>query len=191
MRHQTIKQKWQGMSLIISATAMVAATFFMRGQEFTATGGIIMILTVPFSIFGFNGIFEKFSKMMPAYVHWGFLLYLFGAVATVNFGMRGVFNELFGITIPDLEIATRQHPAIFTLVFFAIGPAFPLSILLLGINLYRKKLSRRWIALLLILGAISFPPSRVSRVEVLMHLCDLLLFIPMVAIGLKMIKNKE
>ncbi len=119
------------------------------------------------------------------------MLYLFGAVATVSFGLRGVFGEVFGITIADLEVATRTHPAIFTLIFFAIGPAFPLSILLLGINLYRKKLASRWVAVLLVIAALCFPPSRISRMEELMHLCDLLLFIPLVAIGFDFLKKTK
>jgi hypothetical protein len=95
---------------------------FMLGQEFTAVGGMIMILSVPFSIFGFNGLFEKFKKKMPHYANWGWMLFLFGAAATINFGMRGVLSEIFGITITDLEVASVQHPVIFTAIFFAIGP---------------------------------------------------------------------
>jgi hypothetical protein len=191
MKYESAKQKVQGISLIITALSAIAATFFMEKQEFTTVGGAIIILTTPFSIFGFSGIFGKFKTEMPYYANWGFILYLFGAVASVNFGMRGVFGEFFGITLSDLENATQQHPLAFTLLFFAIGPAFPLSLLLIGINLWRKKLDKRWIATLLIIGALSFPPSRISRMEALMHLSDLLLFIPYMAMGLKMIKTKQ
>ncbi len=71
MKYETVKQKWHGISLITSAIAMVTATFFMADQEFTAIGGIIMMLTVPFSIIGFGGIFEKFRYDMPLYASWG------------------------------------------------------------------------------------------------------------------------
>ncbi len=189
MKYEIMKQKWRGISLIISAIAALIATFFMRGQEFTAIGGIIMILTVPFSIAGFSTIFEKFRTEMPWYANWGFILYLFGAVASVNFGLRGVFGEVFELNIAQLELATKQHPGIFMLIFFAIGPAYPLSILLLGINLFRKKLAAKWITILLIMAAISFPPSRISRIPELMHLCDLLLSIPLFAIGIDTIRS--
>ena len=169
MKHSVINNKWQGISVIISVLAMTTATFFMVDQEFTSAGGIMMIFSVPFGIFGFSTIYEKFRSAMPAYTNWGFLLYLFGAVATVNFGLRGVFSEIFVITMADQEVATVEHPAIFTFIFFAIGPAFPLSILLLGINLYRKKLAKRWISVLLIIAAILFPPSRISRIDALTH----------------------
>jgi hypothetical protein len=191
MNYEMTKQKWQGAGLIIAACSAILPTFFMKDQEFTIAGGLMIILSVPFSIIGFTGIFEKFKITMPSYTVWGFALYLFGAVASVNFGMRGVFDEIFGIDIRQLTAATQRHPAAFTLAFFVIGPAFPITLIILGINLYRKKLVKRYLPILLLLGGICFPLSRITRIAGLMHLCDLLVAIPLLIIGLSLLRKND
>jgi hypothetical protein len=65
---------------------------------------------------------------------------------------------------------------------FAAGPL--LSLLLLGINFIRTKSVHLWIGLLLCLGAIAFPVSRIPGLELTAHIADVFLLIPSVYMGI-------
>jgi hypothetical protein len=63
-------------------------------------------------------------------------------------------------------------------VFWLSGPAFPISILILGIMLSVKKAVPVWCGILLSLGGLLFPVSRILRIESVAHVVDLLMLIP-------------
>jgi hypothetical protein len=78
-----------------------------------------------------------------------------------------------------------KYPATSQILLFASGPLFPLSVFVLGIMLIVKKAVQTWIAVLLCVGAILFPVSRIPRVEWLAHIADIIFFIPCCSIAIE------
>ncbi len=48
-----------------------------------------------------------------------------------------------------------------------------------------------WVGLLLCLGAITFPLSRIPRIEMVAHIADILFLIPVVYLGIDFLGNKK
>jgi hypothetical protein len=57
--------------------------------------------------------------------------------------------------------------------------------LILGIQMLRKKVVPLGIALLLCIAGIAFPVSRISRIEIIAHIADLALLVPCLYISFK------
>jgi hypothetical protein len=64
-------------------------------------------------------------------------------------------------------------------------------LLVLGITLLRTKAVAAWIAILLFIGAIAFPASRIPRIEWIAHIADILLLVPTVAMGITLLKKNN
>jgi hypothetical protein len=83
-----------------------------------------------------------------------------------------LFSEIFQLGSKIGVDAQEKFPLQMNLVLYWSGPAFPLSMMILGGFLtYRKKVSALTGALLII-GAITFPVSRILRTEWISHLAD-------------------
>ena len=82
-----------------------------------------------------------------------------------------------------------RWPAI--LFLFIPGSIFPLSLLVHGLMLARGRVVPTWVGLMLALGAAGFPISRFPRIELLAHAADLLLLIPLVWIGLRLLLQDQ
>jgi len=172
-----------GASLIIAPLLFSASTFFWKNGEYGVTGGTIMTLSIVFWIPAFIALFNKLKDKMPGYCSIGLLVAIYGCISGVSFGFVGVFSEAFNISHQTYLEAASRYPLSFNLIFFWSGPLFPLSLLVLGINLVRKKVIPAWAGILICLGAISFPVSRIPRIELIAHIADVLLAIPLIFIG--------
>jgi hypothetical protein len=100
-----------------------------------------------------------------------------------------VFLSVFGISHDTYLSIVADHSLSFNLLLFWPGPLFPLSLLVLGVNLSRRKVIPLWTGILICLGALAFPVSRISRIEMVAHLSDLLLAIPVAHLGLRSFSN--
>ncbi len=145
-----------------------------------------MIFWIP----AFNTLFLLLKNKMPWYASIGYLIAIFGCISGANFGMVGVFSEAFGIAHQTFLVGAARYPLAFDLLFFWSGPLFPLSLLALGINLAIKKTLPAWTALLICLGAIAFPLSRIPRLEIVAHVADILLLIPLVFTGISYLSDQ-
>ncbi len=75
------------------------------------------------------------------------------------------------------------------LMLFLPSILFPLSLLVLGIVLFRTKVIPPWVALLLALGAVVFLFGRILRDELVTHISDVGWLIPMAWIGLQYLRQ--
>ena len=129
---------------------------------------------------------------MPYYYPIGLLIAIYGCcVGGVSFGFLGFFSSIFHISHETYITTLAQYPLSANLLLFWSGPLFPLSLLVLSVHLVRKKVIVVWLGILLGLGAIAFPVSRIPRIEILAHIADLLLAIPIIQIGYQFIYKSK
>lgn len=185
VQKSTIDLRLLGYCLIIAPILFGASTFLWKNGEYGVTGGTILALSLIFWIPALIGLFYLFKRTMPVYSSIGFLVALYGCTSAIGFAMVGIFLEAFGISHETYLSKAAEYPLAFNLLLFWPGPLFPLSILVLGVNLLRKKLAPAWVGILLCLAGIAFPLSRIPRIELVAHIADFLLLVPLVYIGVK------
>jgi hypothetical protein len=185
---QTLPNKFSGFALIVAPLLFGASTFFWQNGEYGITGGVLIALSMVFWIPAFYALFGLLKNQMPFYYSIGLLLAIYGCcLGGVGFGFLGFFSKAFNISHQSYIETLAQYPLSSNLLLFWSGPLFPLSLLVLSINLIRKKLVAVWLGVLLAIGAIAFPVSRIPRIELVAHLADLLIAIPAITLGYKFI----
>jgi hypothetical protein len=123
---------------------------------------------------------------MPTFAVWGTLLVCLVCVAGSNFGMEGVYLASFMEAGADAAFMARLKEVMRVaqiVVLNGPGLLFPLTLIIIGYLLWRNRLVPPLFALLLCLGAIAFPASRIPRIEVIAHLADVLLLVAAGGIG--------
>lgn len=170
----------------IAAPLLVGlSTFFWKNGEYGVTGGVVLALAMVFWIPAFVALFALISEQMPVYSFIGFLLAVYGCVSGVAFAVVGIFSEAFGISHDAFLKSAQEHSLAFNLLLFWPGPLFPLSLLVLTIVLTLKRVTPVCVGVLMCAGAIAFPVSRIPRIELIAHISDLLLIIPLAYIGVR------
>lgn len=173
----------KGLSMIIAPLLLGASTFFWHKGEYGITGGTVIVLSMIFWIPAFGALFQLLKNELPYYASFGYLVAIFGCISGANFGIAGVFSEAFGISHQIYLTKAAFHALAFNILLFWSGPLFPLSLLVLGILLAVKKVLPIWVGILICLGAIVFPLSRIPRIEIIAHIADILLAIPLIFTG--------
>lgn len=187
------EQKLYGIALILAPLLLAIGTFFWQEGQLGLVGGTIQVYSFMFWIPAMLGLLALLRSSMPNLAVWGILLVSIVGVAGANFGMDGVYLE----TIAKLTGAAADPDAVHAafmpfavLVLFAPGLLFPLTLLLLGFFLWRRGAVTPVLALLLCLGAVGFPMSRLPRIDLLAHIADLLLLIGAAGIGLTILQGR-
>ena len=164
-----------GLSLIAAPLVFAASTFFWKEGQYGVTGGTLINLSQVPWIIAFIVLFDKLKMEMPRYATVGLIIAIYGCLS----------GEAFQIPHKTYLETLSHYSLSANLLLFWPGPLFPLSLLVLGIVLIRRKKIEVWLGILLCLGAIAFPLSRIPRVESIAHAVDILLAIPLVVIGYK------
>jgi hypothetical protein len=120
----------------------ISGFFWINGGQYSVICGTYVIVGSFFWIFALDGLFGLLKEKSPAYAVWGKAIAIFGcACGGISFGLQGMFAEMFNISHLVMLQALAQHPVASNIVFWLSGPAFPISILILGIMLSVKKSS--------------------------------------------------
>jgi len=184
-----LTNKFSGVVLIIAPLLFGVSTFFWQNGEYGIRGGTLIALSMIFWIPAFYALFGLLKNEMPYYWMIGLLLAIYGCcLGGVSFGLLGFFSTAFHIAHQSYIETLAQYPLSANLLLFWSGPLFPLSLLVLSINLIRKKKVNTRLGILLALGAIAFPLSRIPRIEWIAHLADLLIAVPLISLGYKFMK---
>ncbi|HVW95455.1 MAG TPA: hypothetical protein VHA56_05775 [Mucilaginibacter sp.] len=184
--------KLLGVTLIIAPLMFSVSTFFWENGEYGITAGTLMALSNVFWIPALIALFGLLKSRMPYYYAWGLLLAIYGScVGGGSFSYLGYFATVFHISHQSYLTTLMQHPFSSGILIFWAGPVFPLSLLVLGINLIRKKAVTPWLGMMLCLGAVAFPLGRIFRIEMIAHVTDLLFTIPFVITGLQFINRPD
>ena len=178
-------------SLVLAPLLMLVSGFFWVNGEYGVTGGTILILSTIFWIVSMVYLFGLLKTKMPRLAQWGLLMSVFGFISGGLFGFVGVMSEIFDISHQAYIERFEKYPVSTGLLLFWSGPLAPLSILLLGILFFKTKTTKPWVAVMIIIGAIAFPVSRISRNEWLAHISDILLLVPLLYLAIQNFSQKK
>jgi hypothetical protein len=165
-------------SLIFAPLCTVVGQFFWHHGVLGITAGIWQVYSYFFWIFAFHLMFQQLETPLPRYASIGFFVAVFSCIGGNNFGVEGIYSEL--MEVRDLAALDTLHTKLggaAAFYLFLPGLLFPLSLLVLGINLIRTKTIPMWIGVLFCVSAIGFPLSRIPRIDLIAHLDNLLLLI--------------
>jgi hypothetical protein len=182
-----------GLSLILAPLLLALSTFFWEGEGLSYIGGIIQVYSFVFWIPALIGLLSLLRPSMPRFSVWGILLVCWVCIAGNNFGMQGIYmSSLVQAGVDSAQIVAFDEvmgvAGIF--VLYMPGLLFPLTIFAISFLLWRTKAISPLFALLLCLGAIAFPASRIPRIEIIAHLADLLLLIACSGIGWQFLQHE-
>ena len=100
------------------------------------------------------------------------------AVAGTNFGVQGIYRAILDTTVAVGALAPAEVAAA-VVAFYLPGILFPLTLLVFGGLLLRARVVPVWCGVLICLGAIAFPTSRIPRIQWIALLADLSLLVPL------------
>jgi hypothetical protein len=162
--------------LIIGQLLMSVSTFFWNADgSYSINTATIVIMSMLFWATGLPGVFALFRDSNPWYARIGLLYAIYGCIGGLAFGFEGLFTEIFQSSDKLGVAAHEKFPLQMNLVLFWSGPAFPLSMLILGGFLMYRRKATVLTGVLLIIGALAFPVSRILRVEWIGHVADVVL----------------
>jgi hypothetical protein len=171
-------------SLILAPLSFALSTFFWQKDglyfQYSVTSGTLLIIGSIFWVLAFAAMFDVVKAGAPLYATLGMPVAVYGCLCGgVGFALRDVTAFVLHVPHKQLLDALAQHQVFDNLVFWIGGPAFPLSLLALGIVLTAAKKVPVWVGGMIVLGAVLFPVSRIMRNETIAHLDDVLLLIPL------------
>lgn len=184
------KSIWN-LSMILAPLLIVISQFFWVNGVLTITAGVLQVFAYFFWIFAFQGMFQLLQESMPRYAVVGFFVAVLSCIGGNNFGVDGIYGDLMGVTTQaQMDEMHNKIGGAAVAYLFLPGLLFPLSLLVLGINLIRTQSVTFGIGLLLCIAAIGFPLSRVPRIDWIAHLDNFLLLISHVLVGLRVTQPK-
>jgi hypothetical protein len=167
---------FHALCVIIGQTLMCASTFFWNEDgRYSINGAVIIILSMVFWAVGLQGVFSLFNEKNPWYARIGMLYAMYGCFGGAGFGFEGLYSSILPVGNKIGVAAYEKFPMQMNLALFWSGPAFPLSMLVLGIFLIVRKFVSPLTGVLIIIGAIAFPLSRISRIDWIAHIADFVL----------------
>lgn len=182
-----------GLALILAPLLLGISTFFWQDGQLGITGGTIQVYSFMLWIPAMLGLQSLLRNAMPTFAAWSIVLIGIVAVAGANFGLDGVYLEgisnLTGAPTDPDTVHAAISPAT-ELVLLGPGLLFPLTLLLFGFFAWRTHTAPPLFAILLCIGAIGFPTSRVPRIELVAHIADLLLLIGAAGIGWTILQGR-
>lgn len=191
-RTSKLQQNLWASCLVLAPLLIAIAQFFWRDGMLTTTAGVLQVLAFTCWIFAFQGMFHPLKNDLPRYAVLGFAVAVYACIGGNNFGVDGIYGEAMGLE--NLDAANELHgqigaPAV--LYLFLPGILFPLSLLVLGVQLLRMKKVSKLAGVLLCLAAVGFPLSRMPRIDLLAHLDNVLLLASHVLIAVELFRNRQ
>ena len=184
-----LEKKVEGFCLIFAPVLFAASTFFWQNGEYGVEAAILIIFAMFFWIPALTGLFSLIKNEMPRYAVWGLWIAVFGCISGVCFAFLGYLTTIFNISHEQYLYLLSRYPITSQILLFGSGPLFPLSILVLGVNLMLKRSVPAWLGLLFCLAAIAFPLSRIPRIEWMAHIADFVMLVPSAAIAWQMLRK--
>lgn len=188
-----LQEKIAGVGLIAGALLWAPTTIFEYSSEemlFWAglVGLVVYILLIP----GLLGVARLLRQRAPRLSVVAGLLATVGCVAAAGFQMA-VWYEWAAREAGTPEaimtaiMETTEERVFPFLVIFSIQ--FPISLLTLGVGLFRTGAAPTWVAALLGIGAIAFPVGHIGSIQIVQHLSESLLLVPLVWLGLRFLRG--
>lgn len=184
--------KLYGLGITLAQLITILSTFIWNENGRHSINGSVLVFFSSFLwVFGFLGLFELLKKKYPIYSRVGLVYAIYGAMGGVAFAFEGLYSVIFNVSDKIGVEAAELFPLQMNLVLFWAGPAFPLTLLIYGIMLVISKKFKYWVGVLISLGGILFPISRILRISWVAHLDDIILLIPVLFIANVLWNNEE
>jgi hypothetical protein len=185
---ERLQEKVAGVCLIIGALLMASTTFFEYADGMLFWAGAVGLVLYALLLPGLLGIARSLGQRAPRLSVAAGLLAIFGCVAGASF-QTALLHEWAaraagtpeGLMAAIMEVTEgRVFP-----VIVILGIQFPISLLLLSIGLFRTGVAPTWVAVLLGIGAIVFPVGHIGSMQLVQHLAETILLIPLIWLGLR------
>ncbi|MFG1837289.1 hypothetical protein ACGFH8_02485 [Micromonospora sp. NPDC049175] len=173
------------MFLILGPALNLLAGFFWQNDTQGVTAGTIIVLSSACWLIGLIGLFERLRPTTPKYVAVGLPATVFGAIGGVAYGVQSIHEGLFAVSHAEAVERLGEHPFAAFAVYWTCGPLFPVSLFVLGLVLARVRAAPLPVGIMVSLGAVVFPLSRITREASIAHLADLFLLLPFLYLGLR------
>ena len=182
-----------GLSLVLAPLLFTASSLtWTSSGEYGVVGGAFLVFGSLFWIVAFLALFGALRTQAPRYAVWGWLVAAYGAICGgTAFAFQGMFAEMHGATKTESLAALARHPVVANAIFWIGGPAFPISLLVLGVILVRTRVAPWWAGAMLALGGALFPVARIPRIEGFALGIDLLMLIPATYFGFNMLRGRQ
>ncbi|MEV6630364.1 hypothetical protein AB0M54_06385 [Actinoplanes sp. NPDC051470] len=171
--------------LILGPVLNLAATFFWQDGRQGATSGALSGLGIALWLIGLLSLYDGLRPRSPRFVAAAVPLTVLGAAGGVAFSVQSIHEEMFGVTHAATVDRLTDFPLAANTLFWLCGPLFPMMMVALGIMLIRLRTAPAAIGVLLILGGLAFPLSRITRETLIVHLADLLLCLPFLYLAVR------
>jgi len=173
--------------MFVAPLLFAASSFYWAGDgQYGVTGSTLLIFGSVAWIVAFVAIFRSLRHVTPRYAVGGLVVAVYGAVCGgAAFAFQGLFAALYDIPHDRVLRALADHPIVANAIFWIGGPAFPLSLVVLGIVLARTRTVIPWMGFLLALGGALFPVARIPRLAGIAHAVDLMMLVPLWYLGVR------
>ena len=175
-----------GVCMILAPILLLVSSVAFNLVGDTLGGGVLVYASFVFipAVLGLTGLlWERVPRLAVALR----LLAIFGCVGGACFGAVEAFVGAVAQTGAS-EATVADLVALYNsgLLFLdPLGFSFPLSMIALGITLWRTRTVPAWAGIVLILAGVAFPIGRVSTIYVLYPVADVLFLVSVGWIGLR------
>lgn len=159
--------------LLLLASTIAATTDEGVGND--DVGGAIQVWAMVFLGIGLVGLAREHETDRPRVAAALTVMTFIGICAGAAFGINGLWQEATGLTVEDEALA---GPAL-----YLPGLIFPLSMLAQAVTRLRFQLGSMLPSVLLAIGAVLFPLSRIPEIDALALVADLFLLAGMAAVA--------
>jgi hypothetical protein len=183
-----LQEKVAGACLIAGALLLTPVTYFEYNEEMLFGAGAVGLFLYALLLPGLLGVARLLRGDAPRLSVVAGLLATFGCVAGATF-QTAILHEWAARTAGTPEatlaaiVATTEERVFPVLV--TLGILFPIALLTLGVGLFRTGAVPTWVAALLMIGAIAFPVGHIGSLQIIQHLAETLLAVPLVWLGLR------
>jgi hypothetical protein len=183
-----LQEKVWGVCLIAAPLLLAASSALWFNESTLYAAALTQMYAAFLFIPGVLGVASLLRHRAPRLAVFGGLSGILGYVGGVNFATVGLYE--WAARTAGADDATVR--AIIGVTENQLWPALnlpgitgPLTWLVLSIGLFRTGVVPKWVAVLLGIGAIAFPMGRVPEIQLLLHISDMFLLIPLAWIGLR------
>ncbi|GLY04475.1 hypothetical protein [Actinoplanes sp. NBRC 101535] len=165
------------MYLILGAVLNAAAGFFWKGDGLDATGGTLATLGLACWMLGLLDVYQRLRPLVPWYATVAPPVTALAVTGGMAFSVQAVQEQVMDVPHAAAVALLDAYPVPAWTLYWICGPLFPLTVTALGAVLLRYRAAPVPLGVLLLLGGLVFPLSRITREVTLVHLADLLLLV--------------
>lgn len=173
--------------MVLAPLLFALSSFYWTGDgQYGITGSTLLVFGSVAWIIAFVAIFRSLRDVTPRYAVGGLVAAVYGTICGgAGFAFQGLFAALYEIPHDRVLRALADHPIVANAIFWIGGPAFPITLVVLGIVLARTRTIVPWLGILLSIGGALFPVARIPRMAGIAHAVDLMMLVPLWYLGFR------